>query len=44
MKYRLVDRNIHLMHGGKYRVLLTRRPKAVYGGRFDTLAEAKREL
>ncbi len=34
-----VSRNIHLL-GGKYRVLITRRPKNVYGGRFSTLSEA----
>jgi hypothetical protein len=38
-QYQLVDRNIHLV-AGKYRVLITRRPKNIYGGRFETLAEA----
>ena len=39
--YVLVDRNIHLC-AGKYRVLITRRPKNIYGGRFRLLADAKR--
>ena len=39
--YALVERNIHLT-GGKYRVLITRRPKNLYGGRFAELSEAIR--
>lgn len=39
--YKLVDRNIHLC-SGKYRVLITRRPKNIYGGRFIKLDDAKR--
>ena len=38
--YVLVERNIHLT-GGKYRVLITRRPKNLYGGRFLKLSEAR---
>ena len=39
--YVLVERNIHLTCG-KYRVLITRRPKNIYGGRFSDLSEARR--
>lgn len=35
-----LDRNIKFTVG-KYRVLLTRRPKNVYGGRFGTIEEAR---
>jgi hypothetical protein len=38
--YLLADRNIH-QHARRFRVLLTRRPKNIYGGRFDTLEEAR---
>ncbi len=38
-RYVLVDRNIHLT-AGKYRVLITRRPKNLYGGRFTDLNAA----
>jgi hypothetical protein len=34
-----VTRNIFLL-SGKYRVLITRRPKNIYGGRYESLSEA----
>lgn len=40
--YVLVDRNIHFTQG-MFRVLITRRPKNIYGGRFGTLADAQRK-
>jgi hypothetical protein len=39
--YMLAERNIHLT-GGKYRVLITRRPKNLYGGRFADLSAARK--
>lgn len=39
--YVLVERNIHRICG-KYRVLITRRPQNLYGGRHPTLSEARR--
>jgi len=39
--YVLVERNIHLTCG-KYRVLITRRPKNLYGGRFSDLSAARK--
>ena len=40
-KYVLIERNIHLT-SGKYRVLITRRPKNLYGGRFTDLGAARK--
>jgi hypothetical protein len=36
-----IERNIHFV-AGKYRVMLTRRPKNIYGGRFTDLNQARR--
>ena len=38
--YQRIERNIQFI-AGSYRVLMTRRPKNVYGGRFATLEEAR---
>lgn len=40
--YTLVDRNIHFI-SNKYRVLITRRPKNLYGGRFSEISDARRK-
>lgn len=37
-----IERNIKLEHG-RYRVQVTRRPRALDGGRFDTLEEARQK-